>query len=230
MAKTLADLSVEELMWLWRYSTLEDSVEEAADALVKGGLATEQRGASESVLTAADARLGRPIPEDLRYFYRRVTPVSSCPFKEFGFVGFRPADDPDLQWITPQALKSKLGTTPYEHNWLKGWQAAHVLVFGYTPFGDSLLWCDGLEGRPSGTIVLTDHEGSFNPVVLGDSFSQWLARYRHFGFVEHAVLEAGLDAHQTSRVALAFLSDHVRLNPGCRWAAEKLKLFEQTVK
>jgi hypothetical protein len=229
MAKSFSELSVEELTWLWRFSRLEDALDEVPDALVEGGLATEQRGVSEAVLAAVDARLGRPIPDDLRQFYRRVTPVPTCPYKESGFVGFQPADDADLRWIGPHELKSELWTTPYEHNWLKGWQSAYVLVFGYTPFGDSLLWCEGLHDRPPGTIVLTDHDGTFNPVVLGESFAQWIARYRYSGLVEYAILEAGLDPDRTTRFATAFLTDHVRLNPGCRWATEKLKLFEQTV-
>jgi hypothetical protein len=59
MARTYADLSVEELTYLWLYSTLDESVDEAAELLVKAGLATEQRGVSEDVLNATDARLGR---------------------------------------------------------------------------------------------------------------------------------------------------------------------------
>jgi hypothetical protein len=130
-----------------------------------------------------------------------------------------------LRWIEGPELKKELWTTPYERNRLKGWQSARVLTLGYTPFGDTLLWCEGLDGRPNGTIVVTDHEcsSSENPVVLGDSFAQWLARYRHFGFAEWAIAPCSLDAYRESRAAIAFLTDHVRLNPECQWAKEKLE-------
>ena len=95
-------------------------------------------------------------------------------------------------------------------------------MIGYTEFGDWLLRCDGLEGRKSGTVVLTDHGGGVNPIVLGDTLAQWLGRYFAYGFIEYSIAEGGLD--DTGPAATeTFLRDHLRLNPHCKWAKQKLR-------
>jgi hypothetical protein len=70
--------------------------------------------------------------------------------------------------------------------------------------------------------VLTDHEGENNPIVLGDSFAQWLGRYFTFGFIEYSIAEGDLDEIEWTEAEL-FLRDHLRLNPHCQWAKEMLR-------
>ncbi|MFO0863465.1 MAG: hypothetical protein U0744_02185 [Gemmataceae bacterium] len=147
-----------------------------------------------------------------------------------GSIGFQPLGDPDLEWLEDStAREEKLWVGPNEDCWLEGWNEARLLVIGYTEFGDWLLWCEGLSGRRDGTIALTDHEGELNPIVLGDSLAQWLGRYRQYDFIEYAIAEGSLDDVGPTK-AKAFLSDHVRLNPPCKWAKEKLGRIGPTAK
>jgi hypothetical protein len=207
----------------WRSLNIEEALDLAAKPLIARGLATKGRGASEKKIRAADKRIGRPLPDELKAFYRRVTPVSQCTSFGFGSVGFQPIEDFDLTWLDdPELRQNKLWVIPSSDCWLDGWETARLLVIGYTEFGDWLLWCDDLAGRPTGTIVLTDHDGSVNPVVLGDSLAQWLGRYSDYGFIEYAVAEGGLDVIEP-HAAEAFLRNHLRLNPLCEWATKKLK-------
>jgi hypothetical protein len=203
--------------------TIETAVTQVAEPLVKRGLATKARGASEKAITAAQKRLGRPLPDELRAFYRKVTPVPECTQFGGGSVGFQPVGDPDLMWLDdPQVREEKLWVVPSGECWLKGWTTARLLVIGYTEFGDWLLWCDGLAGRKPGTIVLTDHEGATNPIVLGDSFAQWLGRYFAYAFIEYSIAEGSLDGTGPAATE-AFLRDHLRLNPYCKWAKRRLQ-------
>jgi hypothetical protein len=207
---------------IWRSMTIEKALDLVAEPLIGRGLATEDRGYSEKAIKAANKRLGRPLPPELAAFYRRVTPVSKCP-EEWISVGFQP-----LNGLTrldnPQLRKKVLWVCPPEDCWLEGWPTARLLVIGYTPFGDWLLWADELPGRPNGTIILTDHEGEDNPIVVGDSFAQWLGRYATYGYIEYSIVEGGLLDLKPAE-AIPFLRDHLRLNPGCSWAKKRLESF-----
>jgi hypothetical protein len=206
----------------WRSLTIEQAIAKIAEPLIERGLATKERGASEAAIIAAEKRLGGPLPVDVRAFYRHVTPVPECPAFGFGSVGFQPISDPDLTWLDDPLLREEiLWVLPPGECWLEGWRTARLLVIGYTEFGDWLLWCDGLSNRTPGTIVLTDHEGETNPIVLGDSFAQWLGRYFTYGLIEYSIAEGGLDEIAPARAA-TFLNDHLRLNPQCAWAKAKL--------
>jgi len=206
----------------WRTVTIEETMQKVAGPLVKRGLATKDRGSSAKAISAAEKRLDRPLPDDMRTFYRHVTPLPECTQFGGGSVGFQPIGDLDLTWLDEPSLREeKLWVGPQGECWLDGWDNAHLLVIGYTEFGDWLLWCGGLAGRPNGTIVLTDHEGADNPIVLGDSLAQWLARYWTYGFIEYSIAEGSVDDVGASKTK-AFLQDHLRLNPHCTWAERKL--------
>lgn len=209
----------------WRSLTIQEALDKVAEPLILHGLAGEERGFSDADIAKANETLDRPLPAELQAFYRRVTPVWSSPELGGGFVGFQPLTDPDLTWLDDQDVRDeKLWVIPPGECWLRGWQTARLLVIGYTDYGDWLLWCDGLEGRPTGTIVLTDHEGDDNPIVLGDSLAQWLGRYWACGFIEYSIAEGCLDEIGIE-AAKEFLEDHVRLNPTCKWARDKLALL-----
>jgi len=210
----------------WRGVSIEQAVDRCADGLVMRGLATETHGYSAAVLSAADRRLGRPMPAELRAFYSRINPVSECPDPEYGLVGFQPPDDDDLTWLDdPMVRENKLWVMQDEACWIDGWADAKLLIIGYTPFGDILLWADGLTNRPTGTIVLTDHESDDNPIILADSLGEWIARYDAFGLTEFAIAPAGLDDID-QKMALAFVEDYLRLNPRSEWAKQKLRALE----
>ena len=207
----------------WRSLTIEKALAQVVEPLIKRGLATKGRGASEKAISAAEKRLGCPLPDDVRAFYRSVTPVPECTEFGGGSVGFQPVGDPDLTWLDdPQLREEKLWVGPSGECWLEGWATARLLVIGYTEFGDWLLWCERLEGRHPGTVVLTDHEGEMSPIVLGDTLAQWLGRYFAYGFIEYAIAEGSLDDTGPA-AAEAFLRDHLRLNPHCKWAKQKLR-------
>jgi hypothetical protein len=208
----------------WRNVSIDQVLDRCAGDLIERGLATSRRGFTTSELEAVDRRLGRPMPDELRAFYRRVTPVPHWPDPEYGLIAFQPPDDEGLTWLDDPTLRAeKLWVAPPAGEcWLAGWGDARLLAIGYTPFGDWLLWCDGLQGRPVGTVVLTDHDSDENPIVLGDSLAQWLGRYHTFGLSEYAIAPAGLDDIERNE-AFVFLSDHLRLNPESAWAREKLR-------
>jgi hypothetical protein len=207
----------------WRSLTIDDALSKVAEPLVIRGLATKDRGSSTREILAAEKRLDRPLPKDLRVFYEHVTPVPECTSFGGGSVGFQPIGDADLTWLDdPVVREEKLWVGPRGDCWLDGWGTAHLLVIGYTEFGDWLLWSAGLLGRPDGTIVLTDHEGENNPIVLGDSLGQWLGRYWSYGFIEYSIAEGSLDDSGPGSTD-AFLRDHLRLNPRCGWAKQKLR-------
>jgi hypothetical protein len=206
----------------WRSLTIDEALSNVAKPLVTRGLATKVRGSSEKEIAAAEKRLGEPLPAELRAFYRHVSPVPECTEFGGGSVGFQPIGDSDLTWLDDPGLREdKLWVGPQGDCWLDGWITARLLVIGYTEFGDWLLWSAGLSGRSDGTIVLTDHEGENNPIVLGDSLAQWLGRYWTYGFIEYSIAEGSLDNTGPAR-SEAFLRDHLRLNPQCKWAKEKL--------
>lgn len=209
----------------WHSLTIEQAVTQAAEPLVRRGLATRGRGSSEKAITAAETRLGGPLPHELRVFHRHVTPVAECPALGGGSVGFQPIGDPDLTWLDdPDLREEKLWVGPQGKCWLDGWEAARLLVIGYTEFGDWLLWSEGLSNRRAGTIVLTDHGGEMNPIVLGESLAQWLGRYSAYGFIEYSIAEGSLDDTGPAKTE-SFLRDHLRLNPYCKWAKRRLGRF-----
>jgi hypothetical protein len=194
----------------WRSLTIEAAVAQVAEPLIKRGLATKGRAASDKEMDAADKRLGRPLHADMRVFYRHVRPVPECTQFGGGSIGFQPIGDADLTWLDDRELRHEmLWVGPNGECWLKGWTTARLLVIGYTEFGDWLMWCDGLEGRNPGTIV------------LGDTLAQWLGRYFTYGFIEYSIAEGSLDEVEPA-AAQAFLRDHLRLNPHCKWAKQKL--------
>jgi hypothetical protein len=207
----------------WRSLTIDEALSKTAEPLITRGLATKVRGSSKSEIVSAEKRLGRPLPDDVSVFYERVTPVPECTQFGGGSVGFQPIGDADFTWLDdPIVREEKLWVGPQSDCWLDGWSRARLLVIGYTEFGDWLLWCAGLSGRPDGTIVLTDHEGENNPLVLGDSFAQWLGRYWTYGFIEYSIAEGSLDDSGPANAA-AFVRDHLRLNPQCEWAKQRLR-------
>lgn len=207
----------------WRGVGITDAVRRCETAMIERGLATSAKGYPSSVLSETDRRLVRPMPPELRELYSRVTPVPQCPEPEYGLVALQPADDPDLMWLdAPEARAARLWVCPASECWLIGWTEARLLLIGYTPFGDVLLWCEGLKDYPAGTIVLTDHDGDDNPIVLGQSLAEWLARYHAFDLVEYSIVPGSID-DLDPQSALWFLHDHLRLNPHSGWAREELQ-------
>jgi hypothetical protein len=207
----------------WRSLTIDEALAKIAEPLITRGLATKGRGASKREIAAAEKRLGRPLPVEVRVFYEHVTPVPECTQFGGGSVGFQPIGDADLNWLDdPIVREEKLWVGPQGDCWLDGWSTARLLVIGYTEFGDWLLWSAGLSGLPDGAIVLTDHEGENNPIVLGDSLAQWLGRYWTYGFIEYSIAEGSLDDVGPAKTK-TFLSDHLRLNSQCGWAKQRLR-------
>ncbi len=91
----------------WRSLTIDEALDKVAEPLIERGLATKDRGVSEKAIDAADKRLGHRLPDELRAFYRRVTPVSQCPDFGFGSVGFQPVSGPELTSLDDPQLRAE---------------------------------------------------------------------------------------------------------------------------
>jgi hypothetical protein len=218
-------------MIFWLTDTLEQVLTDAAKFFAEADLSQKASPRSKSPqaftaeeIKAAESRLGRALPDDLREFYKRIRPVSECPDPDYGVVGIQPLDDDDLQWLDSQESRARVFDLLGESvDLIPGLDKADILLIGYTPFGDWLLYCENLKGHPDGTIVLTDHDGD-GVIIVGESFRSWLARYSFFEF-EPSIVADALDSW-SAEVVVPFLEQHLALNPHVDWTKQKLEDFK----
>jgi hypothetical protein len=146
---------------------------EVRPVLASLGVVTETGGCSESEIAAAEQRLSRPFPADVRAFYRAMRPTelfSNNARKEFGFYTI---DAQELSWQSMQ------GAEPAED-----WVGAQGLFLGQSVFGDPFWWAEGHRTAPDGSIFLLDHEGQLSEDVMfvhfARSFREFLAKLAYF--------------------------------------------------
>ncbi len=177
-------------------------------------------GYTEAELAAREQVLGRPIPSDIRAFYAALRPERWQPKpQDWGDLGFLPLGE--TSWHDPDVGQPSIFDLLADECLPDGWKEAEYFLFGYTPFGDQLFWCDHIRGVPRGTILITDHEDDGHVCVLGHSLSQWLARFLACDCVEFSIAPGAIE-DGLPYVAVDFAADHLRLNPRAEWAARLL--------
>lgn len=166
--------SVEKPVYPWRTNqSLEQVLADARPALVSlGAIEPTAAGCSDAEITAAERWMGRPVPEEVRHFYRAVRPTDVFEpgtRKEFGFY---PLGAEELEWRPLDDLK------PAED-----WSKASGLFLGQSVFGDPFWWVSRHPTLPDGSIFLFDHEGAIGDVpfvYFARSFSELIGRIVHF--------------------------------------------------
>lgn len=129
-------------------------------------------GHSDLEIISAERRIGTPLPEAIREFYRamRPTPIFNPPQREFGFY---PLNSTELAWHSMQ------GAEPEE-----AWSSARGLALGQSTYGDPFWWIEGHRFLPDGSITLLDHEDGVGGEVLfvhfARSFPEFIAKVAHF--------------------------------------------------
>ena len=187
----------------------------------------QPRGNTVEEIDEHAKRIGRPIPEEIRQLYSVVD-------------GIIPSPDPvqtdtfllaleESQWVDPDKNFEFEQIEACDPEW------ADVDFYGFaaTRAGDWIVWCDeGATDQP-GTVVLLDHEcandipSPVDPreptpiVILGNTLSQWLRRWCDCGFEEHSIYWARY-WEGSKELLRNYLEDHIRLNPGVKWAKEHL--------
>lgn len=131
------------------------------------------RGCTDAEIAAAEQRMQRPLPLDVREFYRAMRPTelfSGDDRKEFGFYTI---GSTELDWRTME------GAEPAE-----AWVGATGLALGQSAFGDPFWWVEGHRSLPVGSIVLLDHDGGLGGDIMfvhfARSFREFLAKVAYF--------------------------------------------------
>jgi hypothetical protein len=165
---------MDDHIYPWRQpKDLADVLAEVRPVLASLGVVTAAGGCSELEIAAAEHRSSRPLPGDVRAFYRAMRPTelfSPDSRKQFGFYTI---DSQELSW------KPMGGAEPAED-----WVGAHGLFLGQSTFGDPFWWAEGHRTAPDGSIFLLDHEGHLSEEVMfvhfARSFREFLAKLMYF--------------------------------------------------
>lgn len=179
----------------WRDNrSLEQVLAESRAWLTNERIIAVGLGFNDVEIAAAERRLRRPFPEEVRELYRTYRPVrvfSKDGPEEFGFYQL---DQLELRW-------ESLGhddAVPVED-----WARAEGLVIGQSLYGDPIFWVRGHRTRPDGCVMVFDHE-----LAMGDLFFAVVARSLA-EFVGKVVCLRGLNGRPDS---LEDLTDHPILN------------------
>lgn len=171
--RSLRQVLAESRRWLERKRIIQ-----------KGG------GLQESVLAAAEKRLGQPLPGVVRQFLLEVQPIPMFRDGELNedgpdeFYFYRP-EHSEFRW---HAL---CGWMPQSD-----WSEAQGLAIGQTGYGDALYWVKGHRIHPDGCIAVDDHEvamGDLQCAVLARSLSEFIAKVVHLKGLDPGALDYDLD-------------------------------------
>ena len=154
-------------------------------------------GCTDAQIANAEDRMQRPLPGEVREFYRVMRPTelfASGTRKEFGFYLI---DSAELQWQSMQ------GAEPPQD-----WTEATGLALGQSAFGDPFWWVEGHRSLPNGSIVLLDHDGGLGGDVMfvhfARSFREFIAKVTYFKGLYSSVQDP------------LFQSEYVELNPSAK--------------
>lgn len=131
-------------------------------------------GCAESEIAAAEGRMGRALPGDVRAFYRAMRPLELFDGgdgrREFGIY---PLESKELEWRSMEEAE------PAED-----WASATGLALGQSVFGDPFWWVEGHRTIPEGGIVLLNHGGGVHGdlmfVYYARSFCEFLGKVAHY--------------------------------------------------
>lgn len=161
-------------MYPWRRDhEIGEALAVAAPVLVSLGVAEPGGGYSAMEIAAAEQRLGRPVPGDVREFYRAVKPTKMFDADDRKEFGFYRLDAPELAW------RSMEQADPADD-----WKGAIGLALGQSTYGDPFWWVEGHRTIPDGAIVLLDHEGTISEDVMfayfARSFREFIGKVAYF--------------------------------------------------
>lgn len=217
----------------WRGVTLDEALTELLAALEQrirddGPLPCAPPGRSREEIRAREAELGREIPADVMQLYETVD-------------GFRVTDADfwiwpleRIHWLDYEGTDCNDSILKFLHKSNSGWKDAEYFAFGQGIFGDQLTFCVNPPRSDDSLVAVLDYEEQGpddNPeqpgviVVLADTLAEWIARFVVFDLVEYGYHTGGVDELQPDK-RLAFISDHLRLNPGARWLEERLAALD----
>ncbi|HET6248584.1 MAG TPA: SMI1/KNR4 family protein [Tepidisphaeraceae bacterium] len=153
----------------WRDGrSLSDVLADSRGWLCKRRIIEDGGGASESAIAAAEARLGRPLPDDIRELHRcfRFMRIFSADGPEdFGLYSI---EQDEISWERPtDAIPAQ------------DWENAEALLIGQNHYGDSLFWVTGHRTQPDGCIGICDHElaiGNLQFAIMARSLAEFIAK------------------------------------------------------
>jgi hypothetical protein len=146
---------------------------EVRPVLTSLGVVAESGGCSEPEIVAAEQRLSRPFPDDVRAFYGAMRPTELFTAGERKEFGFYTIGSKELMW------KSMEGAEPAED-----WVGARGLFIGQSAFGDPFWLAEGHRNAPQGTVFVLDHDGGLGGEIIfvqfARSFREFLLKVAHF--------------------------------------------------
>jgi hypothetical protein len=168
------EMSMSTQVYPWRVTgDFAQIVNLARPVLVGLGVVSADGGASESEIAAAEARMGRPLPGDVRAFHAAMRPMELFERGSRREFGFYPLGSAEFVWHSME------GAEPVEE-----WTAAQGLRLGQSAFGDPFWWIEGHRSLPNGTIVMMDHDGGLGGdapfVCFARTFGEFIAKIAHF--------------------------------------------------
>jgi hypothetical protein len=226
-----AEQRMRRTMASWNDSDLEDVLAQLQSKAFELRSAAGMRptpvttpGSSEQDIYDHGTRLDQSIPEQIRKLYHEIGGMVPCP-------------DPTLPSVFVTSLEASEWLDPTDHFELVGmqqeWTTGQFYQFAQTIDGDCILYCTAQPDRTPGSIILLDHECSnqlpdprnptlLTPIVyLADTLAEWLARWMACDFSEYAAFRGDI-SKCGPELRREFLLDHLRLNPGAKWATDML--------
>jgi len=180
---------------------------------------------------AHQQQLTDPLPLEIRALYGWVDGVYGHHGYELRTVYLLPLDE--TRWVSMEDE----AFDDFVERRQPAWCGRRYFQFAEGVFGDAIVYCVDPPTGPRGSIAVLDHD-QFGPagraeqpgtvVFLGQSLSEWLSRWIAYDLVEHAYDWAHVDRLPAAQQAV-FYRDHLRLNPGVRWAEQQLVQLEQPV-
>ena len=158
----------------WRQAAdFHGVLDSARPVLVAMGVVSAAGGCNGNEISAAEAKVGRALPAEVRDFYAAMRPTDVFETGSPRGFGFYPIGSAELVW---QPME---GAEPPED-----WTSAQGLALGQSAFGDPFWWIEGHRSLPNGSIVLLDHDGGLCGdipfVCFARTFGEFVAKIAHF--------------------------------------------------
>jgi hypothetical protein len=169
---------------------LREVLAECRRWLVRKRIVKKGGGCGEVELTAAEKRMGRRLPADVRAFLEEVRPIPMFKDGELNEDGpseffFYEPEQPEMRWRS----LAEWGPSA-------DWRGAEGLAIGQTGYGDALFWVRGHRVHPDGCVAVDDHEvamGDLRYAVLARSLSELIAKVVHLKGLSPGLLDDDFD-------------------------------------